>query len=534
MNTGRWSLAWGAFFCLSGCAGTGGSPADRLLEQGDFDAAIVAFEAERARQPDDAEILRNLGIAQFEAGRTGASLGTLEQARRQDPDNSQTLYFLGRAAERAEKYDLALDAYTTYLDRTGKDERVVRSRIQAVSLQKSTADVMRALAQERDLSAAAIPENTVAVADFENSLEVSDLNALGHGLAAVLVTDLSQVEELRVLERARLRVLLGEIDLGTPPRAPAQVWDPIETVRGTKQRLSVLLRPDRGEAYYNGPIDGQRTAAYAEAVRQFQADHSLGVDGVPGPQTWTTLKGALPDDGPPATESVTATGVVSAQTAPRIGRVLGASRLVQGTFAASGANGTDQVQLGAAVLDVKSGTPEVTGEPVVGNLADVLQLEKTLVYQVLESMGIDPSGIDRRRIDKLPTRNFLAFLAYSKGLYLEEEGQMVQATESYREAVRLDPSFQFAREELETITVTEEDRQTRDRTELQGAVRQETLPGDRLIRTGAWGGIGPAPDFEVDRSQEPTTDAIKVGDGAVIIVGGELPPGNGSDGRGGR
>ncbi len=158
------------------------------------------------------------------------------------------------------------------------------------------------------------------------------------------------------------------------------------------------------------------------------------------------------------------------------------------------------------------------------------------MYQVLDAMGIDPSAVDRRRIDKLPTKNFLAFLAYSRGLYLEAEGQTVQAIESYRNAVQLDPGFNIAQDELEVTTVSEDDRQTRDRVELQGSIRRENLSRDRLTRTGAWGGIGPGPDTgsEADRSQEPTTDASKRGD-ATITVGGDLPPSDGlRDRRGGR
>lgn len=51
--------------------------------------------------------------------------------------------------------------------------------------------------------------------------------------------------------------------------------------------LSAL--PDGAPPYYAGPIHGQLDAATQDAVRRFQADHGLTVDGAPGPQTRRAL-----------------------------------------------------------------------------------------------------------------------------------------------------------------------------------------------------------------------------------------------------
>ena len=51
--------------------------------------------------------------------------------------------------------------------------------------------------------------------------------------------------------------------------------------------LSAL--PDGGPPYYAGPIHGQLDAATDDAVRRFQADHGLAVDGAPGPDTRRAL-----------------------------------------------------------------------------------------------------------------------------------------------------------------------------------------------------------------------------------------------------
>lgn len=57
--------------------------------------------------------------------------------------------------------------------------------------------------------------------------------------------------------------------------------------REDQHMLSAL--PEGAPPYYAGPIHGQLDAATQDAVRRFQADHGLTVDGAPGPQTRRAL-----------------------------------------------------------------------------------------------------------------------------------------------------------------------------------------------------------------------------------------------------
>jgi len=59
--------------------------------------------------------------------------------------------------------------------------------------------------------AAEVP--TLAISYFDNNSEDPSLDALSRGLADMLITDLSVVESIRIVERARLNEILGELDL---------------------------------------------------------------------------------------------------------------------------------------------------------------------------------------------------------------------------------------------------------------------------------------------------------------------------------
>lgn len=59
---------------------------------------------------------------------------------------------------------------------------------------------------------------------------------------------------------------------------------------GTREDQHMLAAlPDGAPPYYAGPIHGQLDAATQDAVRRFQTDHGLTVDGAPGPQTRRAL-----------------------------------------------------------------------------------------------------------------------------------------------------------------------------------------------------------------------------------------------------
>jgi TolB-like protein len=56
------------------------------------------------------------------------------------------------------------------------------------------------------------PRKTVAVLSFDNHTGQADYDALGKGMASMMISDLSAVQEIQLLERERLQDLVQEID----------------------------------------------------------------------------------------------------------------------------------------------------------------------------------------------------------------------------------------------------------------------------------------------------------------------------------
>ena len=141
---------------------------------------------------------------------------------------------------------------------------------------------------------------------------------------------------------------------------------------------------------------------------------------------------------------------VDPSTVARVGRLVQASRMVQGlaTIPPEG-----EVRLEASVVQ---GTGEVSApEAVTGRFRDLLRLEKDLIVALSARLGYQLSEAERRMILENGTQNLTAFLAYSNGLLAEDAGDYQRAAAYFSDAVRADPGFQAAQEQYQAAAVTE-------------------------------------------------------------------------------
>jgi len=69
--------------------------------------------------------------------------------------------------------------------------------------------------KEKSLQAIPAPTNSVAVLYFKNHTETEKLTLLEKGLTLMLITDLSKVKEIQLVERVKIQALMNEIGLNT-------------------------------------------------------------------------------------------------------------------------------------------------------------------------------------------------------------------------------------------------------------------------------------------------------------------------------
>ena len=142
---------------------------------------------------------------------------------------------------------------------------------------------------------------------------------------------------------------------------------------------------------------------------------------------------------------------VDPETAPRVGRLLAAGRIVGGTYDVQ----NEDLRVEASLWDTERATmPEFEQEE--GALRNYFRLQKQLVFSLLDQMGIELSPEEREQIEYVPTENLQAFLAYSRGLEQEDAGNFAAAAQYYREASQLDPGFEEAGDKAEAMEYTSE------------------------------------------------------------------------------
>jgi TolB-like protein len=140
-------------------------------------------------------------------------------------------------------------------------------------------------------------------------------------------------------------------------------------------------------------------------------------------------------------------GRVDPATAPRVGKLVGARRLVIGALSQRPGG---QLAIDARIADVATGAirPAVSAS---APLADILAAEKQLALRLLEQLGINLTPAARARIEERPTRNIAALLAYSRAVRFEVRGDYPRAANEYRAALRLDPNFSLASDRLSQV-----------------------------------------------------------------------------------
>jgi TolB-like protein len=138
-----------------------------------------------------------------------------------------------------------------------------------------------------------------------------------------------------------------------------------------------------------------------------------------------------------------ASGRVDSATAPRVGRLLSAQRLVFGSVQSMPDGRT--LRLGARVGDVERSTLSRAID-ASAPLAEILAAEKELVLRLFESLGVQLTPAERAAVEQQPTKNIGALLAYGRGVQRYYEGDFRGAAREFRNATRLDPAFRDARD----------------------------------------------------------------------------------------
>ncbi len=134
-------------------------------------------------------------------------------------------------------------------------------------------------------------------------------------------------------------------------------------------------------------------------------------------------------------------GRVDSASAPRVGRLLGAQRLILGTLDTLP---TGELRLSARIADVETGLIAQTFD-ARATLSDLLAAEKVIVFRLFDALGVNLSPAERSAVeDAKPAASLAALTAYGRGVQAELEGDTRRAYAQYQRASVMSPSFTAA------------------------------------------------------------------------------------------
>lgn len=140
-------------------------------------------------------------------------------------------------------------------------------------------------------------------------------------------------------------------------------------------------------------------------------------------------------------------GRVDASTAPRVGRIAGASRLVIGALAQPDPN---TLGIETRVADVQTSQVQ-SALSATAPLVDVLAAEKALALRIFDQLGVTLTPAERAAVEQRQTQSLAALVAFGEGVRYELEGLLDRAAQSYIAALREDPEFVRAAQRLDDV-----------------------------------------------------------------------------------
>jgi TolB-like protein len=137
--------------------------------------------------------------------------------------------------------------------------------------------------------------------------------------------------------------------------------------------------------------------------------------------------------------ALASSGRADSSTAPRVGRLVQARRVVYGALDAQAS--TMGVSVGVADAATRQVQPALSAQM---GFDKVLDTEKQIALRLFENLGVTLTNAERAAVEERPTKNIAAFIAYGRAARYESEFRFAEAVGAYEEALRLDPSFTLA------------------------------------------------------------------------------------------
>jgi tetratricopeptide (TPR) repeat protein len=168
------------------------------------------------RSIHEKEKLVRQAVGYYKQGETAKAMEGLETSKAAFPENYAVPYYLGLIYLEQGNRRGAIAQWQQYVRMDPKSEAAnnIRKHLTLLLREQAREFAEQAVAREAELAEGPADDRSIAVSSFIN-LGSENLGPVGKGMAAMLISDLSIVPGLQVVDRIKLYALLEEMKLGT-------------------------------------------------------------------------------------------------------------------------------------------------------------------------------------------------------------------------------------------------------------------------------------------------------------------------------
>jgi TolB-like protein len=137
-------------------------------------------------------------------------------------------------------------------------------------------------------------------------------------------------------------------------------------------------------------------------------------------------------------------GLISEQSAPEIGAILGAKTIITGTIQKD----RQEVRANIRAIEVATGKIifSIKADQKINQFSDVFKLEDLLAQQIIFRLGLKLSEQNLKEIEKNATQSEEAFKCYSTGFRYLDSGDYFKGVKYFDQAVAKDKNFSWAQQ----------------------------------------------------------------------------------------
>ncbi len=192
----------------------GGRPELLARDTGVLDSAADFAAALVAKERDAAQLQQ--ALEDFREERLELARRSLTHLQHRSPGEVVINYYLGLIALQQQRNQDALQLLQQYAreDAQGAREHGIGKLLTLLTSAELQREVQTAVAQEKDLSSLPPEPGSIAVQAFSNRSS-PEAAILAKGIAAMVISDLSKVPGLKVLEREKVQKISDELHLNT-------------------------------------------------------------------------------------------------------------------------------------------------------------------------------------------------------------------------------------------------------------------------------------------------------------------------------